>query len=594
MKLDIERLIADFGGPGVLTEGLNKLFPAEPVSRAAIYKWRERGSIPMTYITRLGLLAASQNRTFNIHHYFAGPIGVPATRESAMSERLYIFDTTLRDGEQSPGASMTREEKIRIARQLERLGVDIIEAGFAAASPGDADSIRAIAEVIRESTICSLARATERDIRTAGEAIAPAAHKRIHTFIATSPLHMEKKLNMSPDQVVEAAVKAVLLAREYTDDVEFSAEDALRSEPDFLVRIFTEVIKAGASTINVPDTVGYAVPHLTEAFFRDLISRTPGADRVIWSAHCHNDLGMAVANSLGAVLGGARQVECTINGLGERAGNASLEEVVMAVKTRKDIFDLETRIDSTQIVPASKLVSTITGYPVQPNKAIVGANAFAHESGIHQDGILKNRATYEIMSAESVGWSANRLTLGKLSGRNAFKTKLHELGITLESEESLNAAFARFKALADRKREIFDADLHALVSDEMISIEQEHYKLVSLKVISETGETPHAILVISEAGQEKRAEGYGDGTVDASFKAIESLVASGAELQLYSVNAITSGTDSQGEVTVRLKRDGRIVNGQGADTDIIVASVKAYISAVNKLIAKTEKLNPQV
>ncbi len=594
MELDIERLIADFGGPGALTEGLNRLFPDEPVTRAAIYKWRERGSIPTAQFARLDRLAASQGRSFNIHHYFTGATIAPVLREPAMSERLYIFDTTLRDGEQSPGASMTREEKIRIARQLEKLGVDIIEAGFAAASPGDAEAIRAIAETIKESTVCSLARATERDIHIAGEAIAPAARKRIHTFIATSPIHMDKKLRMTPDEVVDAAVKAVKLAREYTDDVEFSAEDALRSEPDFLVRIFGEVIKAGATTINVPDTVGYAVPHLTEAFFRDLITRTPGADQVIWSAHCHNDLGMAVANSLGAVLGGARQVECTINGLGERAGNAALEEIVMAVKTRKDIFNVETGIETTQIVPSSKLVSTITGYPIQPNKAIVGANAFAHESGIHQDGVLKHRETYEIMSAESVGWSANRLTLGKLSGRNAFKTKLQELGITLESEEALNAAFARFKELADRKREVFDEDLQALVSDEAITVEAEHYKLVSLKVVSETGEIPHASLVLVEGGQEKHAEADGDGAVDASFKAVESLVNSGAELQLYSVNAITKGTDSQGEVTVRLKKDGRIVNGQGADTDIIVASVKAYISALNRLFGHVAKMNPQL
>lgn len=594
MKLDIERLIADFGGPGLLTEALNKHFPNEPVSRAAIYKWRERGSIPMTYLTRLGELAASQNRNFNIHHYFVSAGSAFTGKEPIMGERLFIFDTTLRDGEQSPGAAMTREEKIRIARQLEKLGVDIIEAGFAAASPGDAESIKAIAEIIKESTICSLARATERDIRIAGEAIAPAAKRRIHTFIATSPIHMEKKLRMQPDEVVAAAVKAVQIAREYTDDVEFSAEDALRSEPDFLVRIFGEVIKAGATTINVPDTVGYAVPHMTEAFFRDLITRTPGADKVVWSAHCHNDLGMAVANSLGAVLGGARQVECTINGLGERAGNASLEEIVMATKTRRDVFGVETRIDATQIVPASKLVSTITGYPVQPNKAIVGANAFAHESGIHQDGVLKHRETYEIMSAESVGWSANRLTLGKLSGRNAFKTKLQELGIVLDSEEALNAAFARFKELADRKREVFDEDLHALVSDEMLAIEQEHFKLISLKVISETGELPTAHIVVAENGEEKTTESHGSGPVDAVFKALELLANSGSELQLYSVNAITSGTDSQGEVTVRLEKEGRIVNGQGADTDIIVASAKSYISALNKLIAKTERVNPQV
>ena len=594
MKLDIEQLIADFGGPGALAEGLNRLFPAEPVSRAAIYKWRERGSLPTNQISRLGQLACSQGRTFNIHRYFMGAATAPVIREPAMSERLYIFDTTLRDGEQSPGASMTREEKIRIARQLEKLGVDIIEAGFAAASPGDAESIRAISQIITQSTICSLARATENDIRIAGEAIAPAARKRIHTFIATSPIHMEKKLRMQPDEVVEAAVKAVRFAREFTDDVEFSAEDALRSDPDFLVRIFGEVINAGARTINVPDTVGYAVPYLTEQFFRDLITRTPGSDKVIWSAHCHNDLGMAVANSLGAVLGGARQVECTINGLGERAGNAALEEIVMAVRTRKDVFGVETNIDATQIVPSSKLVSTITGYPVQPNKAIVGANAFAHESGIHQDGVLKHRETYEIMSAESVGWSTNRLTLGKLSGRNAFKTKLQELGIVLESEEALNTAFARFKELADRKREVFDEDLHALVSDEIISAEQERFKLVSLKVTSETGEVPHADLVIADGGQELRAQAEGDGTVDASFKAIESLIQSGAELKLYSVNAITKGSDSQGEVTVRLEKTGRIVNGQGADTDIIVASVKAYISALNRIYGKAEKLNPQL
>jgi len=594
MKLDIEQLIADFGGPGALGEELNRLFPDEPVSRAAIYKWRERGSIPVSYLDRLGQLASSQGRSFNIHRYFIRSAARETARESTMSERLYIFDTTLRDGEQSPGASMTREEKIRIARQLEKLGVDIIEAGFAAASPGDAEAIRAIAEVIKESTVCSLARATERDIRIAGEAIAPAPKKRIHTFIATSPIHMEKKLRMSPDEVVAAAVQAVKWALEYTDDVEFSAEDALRSDPDFLVRVFGEVIKAGAKTINVPDTVGYAVPFATEAFFRDLIARTPGGDTVIWSAHCHNDLGMAVANSLSAVLGGARQVECTINGLGERAGNAALEEIVMATRTRKDVFGVETRIETTQIVPASKLVSTITGYPVQPNKAIVGANAFAHESGIHQDGVLKHRETYEIMSAESVGWSANRLTLGKLSGRNAFKSKLQELGITLASEEELNAAFARFKDLADRKREVFDEDLHALVSDELATKVREHYKLTSLKVVSETGELPVAHIVLTEAGQEARTEASGSGPVDAIFKALESIAHSDAELQLYSVNAITSGTDSQGEVTVRLSKEGRIVNGQGADTDILVASAKAYVAALNKLANGPAKMNPQV
>ncbi len=594
MSVDIERLIEQFGGPSELADALNRLFPDDPVSRAAIYKWRERGSMPLSALNRISRLAASQGRAFDIQSFFTGADAVPATRSTPnMGDRLYIFDTTLRDGEQSPGASMTREEKIRIARQLERLGVDVIEAGFAAASPGDAESIRTIAGIIRESTICSLARANERDVRAAGEAISPAARGRVHTFIATSPIHMEKKLRMHPDQVVEAAIKAVTIAREYTDDVEFSAEDALRSDPVFLARIFGEVIKAGARTINVPDTVGYAIPRVTEAFFRDLIAATPGGDKVIWSAHCHDDLGMSVANSLSAVLGGARQVECTINGLGERAGNASLEEIVMAVKTRKDIFGVETRIDATQIVPASKLVSTITGYPVQPNKAIVGANAFAHESGIHQDGVLKHRETYEIMSAESVGWTTNRLTLGKLSGRNAFKTKLTALGIELASEEALNAAFARFKDLADRKREIFDEDLHALVSDELVNKEQETWRLTSLKIVSETGETPSATLVMNENGKEHRVECEGDGPIDAAFKAIESIANSGAELQLYSVNAITQGTDSQGEVTVRLSKDGRVVNGQGADTDILVASAKAYISAVNKLHANITRTHPQ-
>jgi 2-isopropylmalate synthase len=594
MLLDIERLISDFGGPSVLADALNLAFPDEPVSRAAIYKWRERGSLPLSQLNKLAQLAARQGRHLDFNHYLTGAAAVPATgRESTMSDRLYIFDTTLRDGEQSPGAAMTKEEKIRIARQLEKLGVDIIEAGFAAASPGDADAIHAIAQVIKESTVCSLARANERDVRAAGEAIKPAAKGRIHTFIATSPIHMEKKLRMTPDQVVEAAINAVKIAREYTDDVEFSAEDALRSDIDFLARVFGEVIKAGATTLNVPDTVGYSTPQLTEAFFRELIAKTPGGDKVIWSAHCHNDLGMAVANSLSAVRGGARQVECTINGLGERAGNAALEEIVMSVKTRKDVFNVETRIDATQIVPISKLVSTITGYPVQPNKAIVGANAFAHESGIHQDGVLKFRETYEIMSAESVGWSQNRLTLGKLSGRNAFKTKLAELGIEINSEEALNAAFARFKDLADKKREIFDEDLHALFSTGAAAVEREDYKLLSLKVNTETGEAPRAEIVFSEHGHEQRAVSNGSGPVDAAFKAIESVVNSGTELELYSVNAITKGTESQGEVTVRLARDGRIVNGQGADTDIIVASAKAYLAALNKLESHSEKLNPQ-
>lgn len=519
-------------------------------------------------------------------------------QEKFKKNQLIIFDTTLRDGEQSPGAAMTKEEKIRIARQLEKLGVNVIEAGFAAASQGDFEAIHAIAEVIKHSTVCSLARASENDVRRAGEAIKPAMERkekngRIHTFIATSKIHMENKLRMTPDQVVERAVQAVKWALEYTDDVEFSAEDAVRSDMDFLVRVFDAVIQAGAKTINVPDTVGYSIPALWGERMQQLIARVPNADKVVWSTHCHNDLGMAVANSLAAVMGGARQVECTINGLGERAGNASLEEIVMAVKTRRDVFNLETSIDTTQIVPASKLVSTITGYPVQPNKAVVGANAFSHESGIHQDGVLKHRETYEIMRAEDVGWGANKLTLGKLSGRNAFRTRLKELGIELDSEEALNAAFSRFKTLADKKSEIFDEDLHALVSDEFISEACEYFKLVYLQVCSQTGEIPHAVIAVLEDGKEKRAESDGSGPVDASFKAIENIAASGAELQLYSVNNITSGTDAQGEVTVRLSRGGRIVNGQGADTDIVIASAKAYLNALNKLHSKSERAHPQ-
>lgn len=489
---------------------------------------------------------------------------------------------------------MTQEEKLRVARQLERMRVDVIEAGFAAASPGDFNAIKTIAETVKDSTVCSLARANENDIRRAGEAIRPARSGRIHTFIATSPIHMEKKLRMTPDQVVEAAVNAIGICREYTDDVEFSAEDAVRSDIDFLCRVFDAVIAAGAKTINVPDTVGYSIPSVWGERIRTLIERVKDADRVIWSTHCHNDLGMAVANSLAAVQAGARQVECTINGLGERAGNASLEEIVMAVKTRADIFHLETRIDTTQIVPASRLVAQITGYPVQPNKAIVGANAFAHESGIHQDGVLKHRETYEIMRAEDVGWAQNKLVLGKHSGRNAFKNRLQELGIPVNSEEAINAAFAKFKELADKKHDIFDEDLQALMSDEGLPPAHEHYKLLSFKFHSETGEVPHAELTLSAGGVERHAEADGGGPVDAALKAIETVVASGSELLLYSVNAITTGTDAQGEVTVRLANAGRIVNGQGADTDIVVASAKAYLNALNRLYQGNERLNPQL
>jgi len=513
---------------------------------------------------------------------------------SKNNDRLIIFDTTLRDGEQSPGAAMTREMKIRIARQLEKLGVDIIEAGFAAASPGDFAAVKAIAEIIKDSSVCSLARAIENDVRRAGEAIKPAKSGRIHTFIATSPIHMQHKLRMNEDQVVERAISAIKWALEYTDDVEFSAEDAVRSDMDFLVRVFDAAIQAGATTLNVPDTVGYSIPAAWGERIKQLIARVPNSDKVVWSTHCHNDLGLAVANSLSAVMNGARQIECTINGLGERAGNASLEEVVMAVKTRRDIFNLETRIDTTQIVPTSKLVSSITGYPVQPNKAIVGANAFAHESGIHQDGVIKHRETYEIMRAEDVGWNANKLSLGKLSGRNALRQRFASLNIEFPSEEAFNAVFQRFKELADRKNEIFDEDLQALVSDEAVAQVSEHYRLVAMGAHSETGALPVARVVMSIDGVDQQADAQGGGPVDATFKAIEKIVNSGAQLQLYSVNNITSGTDAQGEVTVRLSKSGRIVNGQGSDTDIVVASAKSYLNALNKLHSKLERAHPQL
>ncbi|HGP7508570.1 TPA: 2-isopropylmalate synthase [Neisseria gonorrhoeae] len=582
MQLDIDRLVAYFGGVNALAEALKRHDPENAATTAAIYKWRTRGSLPLAQLQKLTALAESQGRPLDLNAFLQKNESLERT-EMTQANRVIIFDTTLRDGEQSPGAAMTKEEKIRVARQLEKLGADIIEAGFAAASPGDFEAVNAIAKTITKSTVCSLSRAIERDIRQAGKAVAPAPKKRIHTFIATSPIHMEYKLKMKPKQVIEAAVKAVKIAREYTDDVEFSCEDALRSQIDFLAEICGAVIEAGATTINIPDTVGYSIPYKTEEFFRKLIAKTPNGGKVVWSAHCHNDLGLAVANSLAALKGGARQVECTVNGLGERAGNASVEEIVMALKVRHDLFGLETGIDTTQIVPSSKLVSTITGYPVQPNKAIVGANAFSHESGIHQDGVLKHRETYEIMSAESVGWSANRLSLGKLSGRNAFKTKLADLGIELESEEALNAAFARFKELADKKREIFDEDLHALVSDEMGNMNAESYKFISQKISTETGEEPRADIVFGIKGEEKRASATGSGPVDAIFKAIESVAQSGATLQIYSVNAVTQGTESQGETSVRLARGNRVVNGQGADTDILAATAKAYLSALSKL-----------
>lgn len=510
-----------------------------------------------------------------------------------MSNKLIIFDTTLRDGEQSPGASMTKEEKIRIAKVLEKMRVDVIEAGFAIASLGDFDAVQAVANTIKDATICSLARALDKDIDRAGEALKGANSSRIHTFIATSDIHMQMKLNMTPDQVLEQAVRSVTRARNWTDDVEFSPEDAGRSDEDFLCRVIEAAIKAGATTINIPDTVGYNMPHQFGAIIKNLMQRIPNSDQAIFSAHCHNDLGLAVANSLSAVLNGARQVECTINGLGERAGNSSLEEIVMAVRTRQDIFDCDTHIDSTQILSASRLVSSVTGFIVQPNKAIVGANAFAHEAGIHQDGVLKHRETYEIMRAEDVGWNTNQLVMGKHSGRNAFKVRLNELGVEFDSDDSLNEAFARFKELADKKHEIFDEDLQALVSEGQIE-EHESICLVSLKVSSETDKQNAAEVKLTIDGQEKTATANTSGAVDATFSAINSLVDIKVNLQLYSVSNVTHGTDALGEVNVRLESDGRIVNGQGADTDIIIASAKAYINGLNKILVATDKAHPQI
>ncbi len=510
-----------------------------------------------------------------------------------MSNKLIIFDTTLRDGEQSPGASMTKDEKVRIAKVLEKMQVDVIEAGFAIASVGDFEAIQAVANVVQDSVICSLSRALDKDIDRAGEALKGANASRIHTFIATSDIHMKMKLQMTPNQVVEQAVRAVKRAKQYTNDVEFSPEDAGRSDEDFLCRIIEATIKAGATTINIPDTVGYNIPHQFGAIIKSLIERVPNSDKSVFSAHCHNDLGLAVANSLSAVLNGARQIECTINGLGERAGNTSLEELVMAVRTRQDIFDCDTDINISHILSVSRLVSSVTGFIVQPNKAIVGVNAFAHEAGIHQDGVLKHRETYEIMRAEDVGWNANQLVLGKHSGRNAFKARLAELGVEFDNEESLNNTFRHFKELADKKHEIFDEDLQALVSATQTEI-YEAIKLVSLKVCTQTNEKNTATVVLSINDKEQTATANTSGAVDATFSAIGSLAGIKINLQLYSVSNVTQGTDALGEVNVRLEYNGRIVNGQGVDTDIITASAKAYVHGLNKVLAITNKVHSQI
>ena len=507
-----------------------------------------------------------------------------------IKDKLIIFDTTMRDGEQSPGASMTGEEKLRIAKSLEKMKVDVIEAGFASASDGDFEAINQIARQINSSRICSLARAMESDIRRSAEAVKPAAASRIHTFIATSPIHMQHKLAMTPEQVLARAVDSVKLARNLCDDIEFSAEDAVRSDFDFLCRIFEAVINAGARTINIPDTVGYTTPQLFGDLVKRLRERLPNSDKAVFSVHCHNDLGMAVANSLSAVLSGARQVECTINGLGERSGNAALEEVVMAVRTRSDVFPVEIGLDARQIVPTSKLVSQVTGFPVQPNKAIVGANAFAHESGIHQDGVIKHRETYEIMLASDVGWTNNSIILGKHSGRNALRTRLAELGVDVSDPDFVNDVFSKFKNLADKKHDIFDEDLQALVENQS---DNQLYLFNSLSAESASGSLSKATVELLIDGSPCSHSAEGNGPVDAAFTAIRNMSKSQAKLLLYSVNAITGGTDSQGEVSVRLAENGCIVNGTGTDTDIVVASAKAYVDALNHMARINARESPQ-
>jgi len=500
-----------------------------------------------------------------------------------MSEdRIRIFDTTLRDGEQSPGCSMKLSEKVALARQLEKLGVDVIEAGFPIASDGDYESVRAISEKIRETSIAGLARTASADIERAARALEPAAKPRIHTFIATSDIHLEHKLRMSREQVLEEVRRAVTQARQHCDDVEFSAEDATRSDWDYLVEVFTVALEAGASTLNVPDTVGYTTPIEYHDLIRYLREKIPASERAIFSLHCHNDLGLAVANSLAAIRAGARQVECTVNGIGERAGNTSLEEVVMALRTRREVYDgLDTRIRAGEIYPASRMLSKITGVAVQPNKAIVGQNAFAHEAGIHQDGVLKAAITYEIMTPQSIGRTSNELVLGKHSGRHAFRDRLTELGFDVEGDE-FDEAFKRFKALADKKKTIYVEDLEAILAESGKS-DDDRFHLQDLAVVSGTFATPNATVQLTVDGQVKKTSCMGDGPVDAVYKAIVKLTGSKSELVQFHVKAITGGMDAQGEVTVTLEEGGRRVVGHGSHTDIIVASGKAYVHALNRL-----------
>ncbi|HVC61333.1 MAG TPA: 2-isopropylmalate synthase [Acetobacteraceae bacterium] len=510
-------------------------------------------------------------------------------------DRIIIFDTTLRDGEQSPGFSMNLNEKIRMAEALTELGVDVIEAGFAIASPGDFESVRTISETIgqRANTpvIASLARAGQMDVMSAAEALRPAKRKRIHIVIATSDLHMKYKLRLTPEEVIAATIDSVTLARHHAEDVEWSAEDATRSDPDFLARVVQAAIQAGATTINLPDTVGYALPEDMDRMYSDIRNRVPGIEKVILSTHNHNDLGLAVANTIAAFRAGARQVECTINGIGERAGNASLEEIVMAVRTRRDAIPYANRITTEHLLRVSKLLSAITGFDVQPNKAIVGRNAFAHEAGIHQDGVLKHAGTYEIMTPESVGWQKSSLVLGKHSGRAAFRDKLNTLGYTI-GDNQLNDAFRRFKDLADRKKVVFDDDIVALVDDEVMR-DHERIRFVSLDLHAGSKGPARAELELSVDGAAKQAVSTGDGPVDAVFKAIREIFPHEANLVLFSVGAVTEGTDAQAKTTVRLEEGGKLVDGQGADTDTIVSAARAYVHALNKLMVKRVRTEPQ-
>jgi 2-isopropylmalate synthase len=514
-----------------------------------------------------------------------------AETPTSPKERVVIFDTTLRDGEQSPGASMTLGEKLQVAELLDQMGVDIIEAGFPIASEGDFEAVAEIAKGAKRAVICGLARSGAKDIDRAAEALKHAKRRRIHTFISTSPLHMKFKLQMEPEDVYAAVIASVTRARNYTDDVEWSPEDGTRTDHDFLCRCVEAAIKAGATTINIPDTVGYTVPKEFAALIRMLHERVPNAHQAVFSAHCHNDLGLAVANSLAGLEGGCRQIECTINGLGERAGNAALEEIVMALRTRKDVLPFTTSIDTTMLLRASKLVSAVTAFPVQYNKAIVGKNAFAHEAGIHQDGMLKHAETYEIMRPEDVGVKATSLVMGKHSGRHAFREKLKELGFEL-GDNAFEDAFRRFKALADRKKHVFDEDLEALVDDEFATA-SESIRVVALTVIAGTNGPQKATLTLDVNGKEVTKETTGNGPVDAIFNAIRTIVPHTAKLSLFQVHAVTEGTDAQAEVSVRLEESGKSVTGRGADPDTLVASAKAYVSAINKLSSKRFRLHAQ-